>query len=178
MSWINPITDLDIAMQGKNVTYIDLEVFGLPTNTQEGLVGAVESLTTSITDEVAASDVFTPVEREFLQALMANVADNGLEDGNEYKQLPQPKSLPQLCKEYETAAPDLSKPQENVQTFSPVEMIEQVMVMGLPARARLALLGQIIESDSELASAYAKQVDQLRTEEAVQSTMHREGLDK
>ena len=52
------------------------------------------------------------------------------------------------------------------------------MVMGLPARARLALLGQIIESDSELASAYAKQVDQLRTEEAVQSTMHREGLDK
>lgn len=178
MSWINPITDLDIAMQGKNVTYIDLEVFGLPTNTQEGLVGAVESLTTSITNKVDVSDKFTSLEREFVRALMANVADNGLEDGNEYKQLPQPKSLPQLCKEYETVALDLSKPQENVQTFSPVEMIEQVMVMGLPARARLALLGQIIESDSELASVYAKQVDQLRTEEAVQSTMHREGLDK
>ena len=178
MSWINPITDLDIAMQGKNVTYIDLEVFGLPTNTQEGLVGAVESLTTSITDKVAASDMFTPVEREFLQALMANVADNGLEDGNEYKQLPQPKSLPQLCKEYETVALDLSKPQENVQTFSPVEMIEQVMVMGLPARARLALLGQIIESDSELARAYAKQFDQLQTEYAVQQTTQKEGLDK
>ena len=114
MSWINPITDLDIAMQGKNVTYIDLEVFGLPTNTQEGLVSAVESLTTSITDKVAASDAFTPVEREFLRAVMANVADNGLEDGNEYKQLPQPKSLPQRCKEYETTALDLSKPQENV----------------------------------------------------------------
>ena len=178
MSWINPITDLDIAMQGKNVTYIDLEVFGLPTNTQEGLVGAVESLTTSITNKVDVSDKFTSLEREFVRALMANVADNGLEDGNEYKQLPQPKSLPQLCKEYETVALDVSKPQENVQTFSPVEMIEQVMVMGLPARARLALLGQIIESDSELASVYAKQVDQLRTEEAVQSTMHREGLDK
>ena len=178
MSWINPITDLDIAMQGKNVTYIDLEVFGLPTNTQEGLVGAVESLTTSITNKVDVSDKFTSLEREFVRALMANVADNGLEDGNEYKQLPQPKSLPQLCKEYETVALDLSKPQENVQTFSPVEMIEQVMVMGLPARARLALLGQIIESDSELASAYAKQVDQLHTEEAVQSTMRREGLDK
>lgn len=178
MSWINPITDLDIAMQGKNATYIDLEVFGLPTNTQEGLVGAVESLTTSITNKVDVSDKFTSLEREFVRALMANVADNGLEDGNEYKQLPQPKSLPQLCKEYETVALDLSKPQENVQTFSPVEMIEQVMVMGLPARARLALLGQIIESDSELASAYAKQVDQLHTEEAVQSTTHREGLDK
>ena len=178
MSWINPITDLDIMMQHGNMTYYDLEVFGLPTNTQEGLVNAVESLTTSITDKVDASDAFTPVEREFLRALMANVADNGLENGNEYKQLPQPKSLPQLCKEYETVALDLSKPQENVQTFSPVEMIEQVMVMGLPARARLALLGQIIESDSELASAYAKQVDQLHAEDAVQSTTHREGLDK
>lgn len=178
MSRINPITDLDIAMQHGNVTYFDLEAFGLPTSTQEGLVNAVESLTTSITNKVDASDAFTPVEREFLRALMANVADNGLEDGNEYKQLPQPKLLPRLCKEYETVALDLSKPQENVQTFSPVEMIEQVMVMGLPARARLALLGQIIESDSELASAYAKQVDQLRTEEAAQSTMHREGLDK
>lgn len=178
MSWINPMTDLDIAMQHKNVTYIDLAVFGLPTNTQEGLVSAVESLTTSITDKVDASEAFTPVEREFLRALMANVADNGLEDGNEYKRLPQPKSLPQLCKEYETVALDLSKPQQNVQTYSPVEMIEQVMVMGLPARARLALLGQIIESDSELASAYAKQFDQLQTEYAVQQTTQKEGFDK
>lgn len=76
MSWINPITDLDIAMQHGNVTYFDLEAFGLPTSTQEGLVSAVESLTTSITNKVDASDAFTPVEREFLRALMANVADN------------------------------------------------------------------------------------------------------
>lgn len=152
MSWINPITDLDIAMQGKNVTYIDLEVFGLPTNTQEGLVSAVESLTTSITDKVTASDVFTPVEREFLQALMATVADNGLEDGNEYKQLPQPKS--------------------------PVEMIEQILTMDAPARTRLVLLGHVIASDSKLASAYAKQFDQLQTEYAVQQTTQKEGFDK
>ena len=178
MSWINPITDLDIAMQGKNVTYIDLEVFGLPTNTQEGLVSAVESLTTSITDKVTASDVFTPVEREFLQALMANVADNGLEDGNEYKQLPQPKSLPQLYKGYETVALDLSKPQENIQTFSPVEMIEQILTMDAPARTRLVLLGHVIASDSKLASAYAKQFDQLQTEYAVQQTTQKEGFDK
>lgn len=182
MSWINPITDLDIMMQHGNVTYYDLESYGLPAKNQEDLKSAVETLTKSIADKVDASNRFTPVEREFMRALMANVADNGLEDGNEYKQLPQPtsehKSLPQLCKEYETVALDLSKPQENVQTYSPVEMLEQVMVMGLPARARLALLGQIIESDSELASAYAKQVDQLRVEEAMQSTTHREGLDK
>lgn len=178
MSWINPITDLDIAMQGKNVTYIDLEVFGLPTNTQEGLVSAVESLTTSITDKVTASDVFTPVEREFLQALMANVADNGLEDGNEYKQLPQPKSLPQLYKGYETVALDLSKPQENIQTFSPVEMIEQILTMDAPARTRLVLLGRILECNSELARTYAKQFDQLQTEYAVQQTTQKEGFDK
>ena len=178
MSWINPITDLDIMMQHGNMTYYDLEAVGLPAKNQEDLKTVVETITTSITNKVDASEEFTPVEREFLRASMANVADNGLDNGNEYKQLLQPKSLPRLCKEYETVALDLSKPQENVQTFSPVEMIEQVMVMGLPARTRLALLGQIIESDSELASAYAKQVDQLRTEEAVQSTMHREGLDK
>lgn len=178
MSWINPITDLDIMMQHGNVTYYDLESYGLPAKNQEDLKSAVETLTKSIADKVDASDRFTPVEREFLRALMANVVDNGLQDGNEYKQLPQPKSLPQLCTEYETVALDLSKPQENVQTYSPVEMLEQVMVMGLPARARLALLGRIIESDSELASAYAKQVDQLRVEEAMQSTTHREGLDK
>ena len=178
MSWINPITDLDIAMQGKNVTYIDLEVFGLPTNTQEGLVSAVESLTTSITNKVDASEEFTPVEREFLRALMANVADNGLEDGNEYKQLPQPKSLPQLCKEYETVALDLSKPQQKVQTYSPVEMIEQILATDAPARTRLVLLGHVIASDSKLASAYAKQFDQLQTEYAVQQTTQKEGFDK
>lgn len=178
MSWINPITDLDIAMQGKNVTYIDLEVFGLPTNTQEGLVSAVESLTTSITNKVDASEEFTPVEREFLRALMANVADNGLDNGNEYKQLPQPKSLPQLCKEYETVALDLSKPQENVQTFSPAEMIEQILAMDAPARTRLVLLGRILECNSNLARAYAKQFDQLQTEYAVQQTTQKEGFDK
>lgn len=150
----------------------------MPTNTQEGLVSAVESLTTSITDKVTASDVFTPVEREFLQALMANVADNGLEDGNEYKQLPQPKSLPQLYKGYETVALDLSKPQENIQTFSPVEMIEQILTMDAPARTRLVLLGHVIASDSKLASAYAKQFDQLQTEYAVQQTTQKEGFDK
>ena len=175
MSWINPITDLDIMMQHGNMTYYDLEAVGLPANNQEDIKTAVETITQSITNKVDASDAFTPVEREFLRALMANVADNGLEDGNEYKQLPQPKSLPRLCKEYETVTLDLSKPQENVQTFSPVEMVEQVMVMGLPARARLALLGQIIESDSELASAYAKQVDQLQTEYAVQATTTKGG---
>jgi hypothetical protein len=178
MSWINPITDLGIAMQGKNVTYIDLEVFGLPTNTQEGLVSAVESLTTSITNKVDASEEFTPVEREFLRALMANVADNGLDNGNEYKQLPQPKSLPQLCKEYETVALDLSKPQQNVQTYSPVEMIEQILAMDAPARTRLVMLGHVIASDSKLASAYAKQFDQLQTEYAVQQTTQKEGFDK
>lgn len=178
MSWINPITDLDIAMQGKNVTYIDLEVFGLPTNTQEGLVGAVESLTTSITNKVDVSDKFTSLEREFVRALMANVADNGLEDGNEYKQLPQPKSLPQLCKEYETVALDLSKPQQKVQTYSPVEMIEQILATDAPARTRLVLLGHVIASDSKLASAYAKQFDQLQTEYAVQQTTQKEGFDK
>lgn len=178
MSWINPITDLDIAMQGKNVTYIDLEVFGLPTNTQEGLVSAVESLTTSITNKVDASEEFTPVEREFLRALMANVADNGLDNGNEYKQLPQPKSLPQLCKEYETVALDLSKPQQNVQTYSPVEMIEQILATDAPARTRLVLLGHVIASDSKLASAYVKQFDQLQTEYAVQQTTQKEGFDK
>lgn len=178
MSWINPITDLDIAMQGKNVTYIDLEVFGLPTNTQEGLVSAVESLTTSITNKVDASEEFTPVEREFLRALMANVADNGLDNGNEYKQLPQPKSLPQLCKEYETVALDLSKPQQNVQTYSPVEMIEQILATDAPAHTRLVLLGHVIASDSKLASAYAKQFDQLQTEYAVQQTTQKEGFDK
>ena len=182
MSWINPITDLDIMMQHGNVTYYDLESYGLPAKNQEDLKSAVETLTQSITDKVDASDRFTPVEREFLRALMANVADNGLEDGNEYKQLPsskpEHKSLPQLCKEYETVALDLSKPQENVRTYSPVEVIEQILAVGLPARAKLVLLGKIIESDSELASVYAKQVDQLRVEGAMQSTTPREGLNK
>ena len=178
MSWINPITDLDIAMQGKNVTYVDLEVFGLPTNTQEGLVSAVASLTTSITNKIDANDTFTPLEREFIRALMNNVADNGLDNGNEYKQLPQPKSLPQLCKEYETVALDLSKPQQNVQTYSPVEMIEQILATDAPARTRLVLLGHVIASDSKLASAYAKQFDQLQTEYAVQQTTQKEGFDK
>ena len=170
MSWINPIADLDIMMQHGNMTYYDLEAVGLPAKNQEDLKVAVETITQSITDKVDASDAFTPVEREFLRALMANVADNGLEDGNEYKQLPQPKSLPQLCKEYETVALDLSKPQENVQTYSPVEMIEQILAMDAPARTRLVLLGRILECNSELARAYAKQFDQLRTEEAVQAT--------
>ena len=172
MSWINPITDLDIAMQGKNVTYIDLEAFGLPTNTQEGLVGAVESLTTSITNKVDASDTSIPLEREFVRALMANIADNGLEGGNEYEQLPQPKSLPQPYKDYEIVSLDLSKPQENVQTFSPAEMIEQILAMDAPAHTRLVLVGRILECNSELARAYAKQFDQLQTEEAVQAMAH------
>ena len=109
---------------------------------------------------------------------MANVADNGLDNGNEYKQLPQPKSLPQLCKEYETVALDLSKPQQNVQTYSPVEMIEQILATDAPARTRLVLLGHVIASDSKLASAYAKQFDQLQTEYAVQQTTQKEGFDK
>lgn len=186
MSWINPITDLDIMMQHGNMTYYDLEAVGLPAKNQEDLKTVVETITTSITNKVDASEEFTPVEREFLRALMANVADNGLgeflralmanaadnglEDGNEYKQLPQPKSLPQLCKEYETVALDLSKPQQNVQTYSPIEMIEQILGMDAPARTRLVLLGRILECNSELARAYAKQFDQLRTEEAVQAT--------
>ena len=171
MSWINPITDLDIMMQHGNMTYYDLESYGLPAKNQEDLKTAVETITQSITNKVDASDAFTPVEREFLRALMAIVADNGLEeDGNEYKQLPQPKSLPQLCKGYETVALDLSKPQQNVQTYSPVEMIEQILGMDAPARTRLVLLGRILECDSELARAYAKQFDQLQTEYAVQAT--------
>lgn len=178
MSWINPIADLDIMMQHGNMTYYDLEAVGLPAKNQEDLKDAVETITQSITDKVDASDAFTPVEREFLRALMANVADNGLEDGNEYKQLPQPKSLPQLCKEYETVALDLSKPQENVQTYSPVEMIEQILAMDAPARTRLVLLGRILECNSELARAYAKQFDQLQTEYAVQQTTQKEGFDK
>ena len=88
MSWINPITDLDIMMQHGNVTYYDLESYGLPAKNQEDLKSAVETLTKSVADKVDASDRFTPVEREFLRALMANVVDNGLQDGNEYKQLP------------------------------------------------------------------------------------------
>lgn len=95
MSWINPITDLDIMMQSGKVTYIDLESYGLPTTNQEDLKTAVETITQSITDKVAASDRFTPVEREFVRALMANVADNGLLDGNEYKQLPIRSSMEQ-----------------------------------------------------------------------------------
>ena len=170
MSWINPITDLDIMMQHGNMTYYDLEAVGLPAKNQEDLKTVVETITTSITNKVDASDAFTPVEREFLRALMANVADNGLDNGNEYKQLPQPKSLPQLCKEYETVALDLSKPQQNVQTFSPVAMIEQILAMDAPARTRLVLVGRILECNSELARAYAKQFDQLRTEEAVEAT--------
>lgn len=85
MSWINPITDLDIMMQHGNMTYYDLEAVGLPAKNQEDLKTVVETITTSITNKVDASDAFTPVEREFLRALMANVVDNGLEDGNEYK---------------------------------------------------------------------------------------------
>lgn len=100
------------------------------------------------------------------------------EGGNEYKQLPQPKSLPQLCKEYETIALDLSKPQQNVQTYSPVEMIEQILGMDTPARTRLVLLGRILECNPELARAYAKQFDQLQTEYAVQQTTQKEGFDK
>ena len=170
MSWINPITDLDIMMQHGNMTYYDLESYGLPAKNQEDLKTAVETITQSITNKDDASDAFTPVEREFLRALMAIVADNGLEeDGNEYKQLPQPKSLPQLCKGYETVALDLSKPQQNVQTYSPVEMIEQILGMDAPARTRLVLLGRILECDSELARAYAKQFDQLQTEYAVKA---------
>lgn len=178
MSWINPITDLDIMMQHGNMTYYDLESYGLPAKNQEDLKTAVETITQSITNKVDASDAFTPVEREFLRALMANVADNGLEDGNEYKQLPQPKSLPQLCKGYETVALDLSKPQQNVQTYSPIEMIEQILGMDAPARTRLVLLGRILECNSELARAYAKQFDQLQTEYAVQQTTQKEGFDK
>ena len=172
MSWINPITDLDIMMQHGNMTYIDLEVYGLPATNQEDLKTAVETLTTSITNKVDASDAFTSVEREFVRSLMANVADNGLDNGNEYKHLPQPgsKLLPQP--KYEVVELDLSKPQENVQTFSPVEMIEQILTMDAPARTRLVLVGRILECNSELASAYAKQFDQLRTEEAVQATTH------
>ena len=175
MSWINPITDLDIMMQHGNMTYYDLEAVGLPAKNQEDLKTAVETITQSITDKVDASDAFTPVEREFLRALMANVADNGLEDGNEYKQLPQPKLLPQLCKGYETVALDLSKPQQNVQTYSPVEMIEQILAMDAPARTRLVLLGRILECNGELARAYAKQFDQLQTEYAVQATTTKGG---
>ena len=178
MSWINPITDLDIMMQHGNMTYYDLESYGLPAKNQEDLKTAVETITQSITNKVDASDAFTPVEREFLRALMADVADNGLEDGNEYKQLPQPKSLPQLCKGYETVALDLSKPQQNVQTYSPIEMIEQILGMDAPARTRLVLLGRILECNSELARAYAKQFDQLQTEYAVQQTTQKEGFDK
>ena len=157
-------------MQHGNMTYYDLEAVGLPAKNQEDLKTVVETITTSITNKVDASGAFTPVEREFLRALMANVVDNGLEDGNEYKQLPQPKSLPQLCKEYETIALDLSKPQENVQTYSPVEMIERILAMDAPARTRLVLLGRILECNGELARAYAKQFDQLQTEYAVQQT--------
>lgn len=178
MSWINPITDLDIMMQHGNMTYYDLESYGLPAKNQEDLKTAVETITQSITNKVDASDAFTPVEREFLRALMAIVADNGLEDGNEYKQLPQPKSLPQLCKGYETVALDLSKPQQNVQTYSPIEMIEQILGMDAPARTRLVLLGRILECNSELARVYAKQFDQLQTEYAVQQTTQKEGFDK
>lgn len=170
MSWINPITDLDIMMQHGNVTYYDLESYGLPAKNQEDLKSAVETLTKSIGDKVDASDRFTPVEREFIRALMANVADNGLEDGNEYKQLPQPASKLLSQPKYEVVELDLSKPQQNVQTYSPVEMIEQILAMDAPARTRLVLLGHVIASDSKLASAYAKQFDQLRTEEAVQRT--------
>lgn len=177
MSWINPITDLDIAMQGKNITYIDLEVFGLPTNTQEGLVSAVESLTTSITNKVDASDTFTPLEREFVRSLMANVVDNGLDNGREYKYLPQPGSnlLPQPQTNYKVVELDLSKLQPNVQTFSPVEMIEQILAMDAPARTRLVLVGRILGCNSELARAYAKQFDQLQTEYAVQATTTKGG---
>ena len=178
MSWINPITDLDIMMQHGNMTYYDLEAVGLPAKNQEDLKTVVETITTSITNKVDASEEFTPVEREFLRALMANVADNGLDNGNEYKQLPQPKSLPRLCKEYETVALDLSKPQQNVQTYSPVEMIEQILAMDAPARTRLVLLGRILECNSELARVYAKQFDQLQTEYAVQQTTQKEGFDK
>ena len=178
MSWINPITDLDIMMQHGNMTYYDLEAVGLPAKNQEDLKTVVETITTSITNKVDASDAFTPVEREFLRALMANVVDNGLEDGNEYKQLPQPKSLPQLCKGYETVALDLSKPQQNIQTYSPIEMIEQILGTGAPARTRLVLLGRILECNPELARAYAKQFDQLQTEYAVQQTTQKEGFDK
>ena len=96
MSWINPITDLDIMMQHGNMTYYDLEAVGLPAKNQEDLKTVVETITTSITNKVDTSEEFTPVEREFLRALMANVADNGLDNGNEYKQLLQPKSLPRL----------------------------------------------------------------------------------
>ena len=170
MSWINPITDLDIMMQHGNMTYYDLESYGLPAKNQEDLKTAVETITQSITNKVDASDAFTPVEREFVRALMANVADNGLDNGNEYKQLPQPESLSQLCTKYEVVALDLSKPQQNVQTYSPVEMIEQILAMDAPARTRLVLLGRILECNSELARAYAKQFDQLQTECAVQAT--------
>ena len=178
MSWINPITDLDIMMQHGNMTYYDLEAVGLPAKNQEDLKTVVETITTSITNKVDAREEFTPVEREFLRALMANVADNGLDNGNEYKQLPQPKSLPQRYKEYETIALDLSKPQQNVQTYSPVEMIEQILAMDVPARTRLVLLGRILECNPELARAYAKQFDQLQTEYAVQQTTQKEGFDK
>lgn len=178
MSWINPITDLDIAIQHGNVTYIDLEAFGLPTNTQEGLVSAVETLTTSITNKVDASDAFTPVEREFVRSLMANVVDNGLDDGNEYKQLPQPGSKLLPKPKYEAVELDLSKPQENVQAFSLVEMMEQILTMDAPARTRLVLVGRILECNSELANAYAKQFDQLQTEYAAQQTTQKEGRNR
>ena len=49
-------------------------------------------------------------------------------------------------------------------------MIEQILAMDAPARTRLVLLGRILECNSELARAYAKQFDQLQTEYAVQAT--------
>ena len=135
MSTINPITDLEIMMQSGKVTYIDLEVYGLPATNQEDLKTAVETLTTSITDKVAASDRFTPVEREFVRALMANVADNGLLDGAEYKQLPT----------HPIVTFDVSKIPETVTTYSPADYIHNLLRSDQPSGAIVQALGQIIE---------------------------------
>ncbi len=93
MSFINPITDFDIAMgqQEPKVAQAIFEQAGVDQETFESYWRhTIQHIQKQIEQDTLLD--ITPFQKDFLLTLLTNCADNALWDGDEYAQLTQTRS--------------------------------------------------------------------------------------
>ena len=87
MSFINPITDFNIALndQGPEAVEVTLAQVDSQSSFKNYWGNMIDHIQKQIQDDTSLD--ITPLQKSFLLTLLTNCLDNAILDGNEYKEL-------------------------------------------------------------------------------------------
>ena len=87
MSFINPITDFNFALNDQGPEFVEatLARIGNQSNFEDYWKDMIDHIQKQIQDDTSLD--ITPLQKDFLLTLLTNCADNAVNEGREYEEL-------------------------------------------------------------------------------------------